>query len=186
MKITCILSLVLFLGATDSRAGQGSGLGLSSIVSTTDPRFRVLAGTSVVWKESAVKVYLDDQFDSQTITSIYRAAIESAIGEKGYRLATAGDDTDFELGFLLALSSNLDDDQIMRQFGFSPGLQGSPGDNRPKKGTLVIILIDPRNGRSMWRGAIQAFANPGASDDERQQRAKSAVGKLIGLMPDVP
>ena len=186
MKITLLLSLVLCLGTANSWADQNSGLGLSSIVSTTDPRFQVYAGASVGWKESAVKVYLDEQFDSQTITPIYRAAIESAISEKGYRMAVAGGETDFELGFLLALSSTLDDDQILRRFGFSPGLQSGAGENRPEKGTLVIILIDPRNGRSMWRGAIQAFADPGASDEERRQRAKLAVGKLTGLMPDVP
>ena len=96
------------------------------------------------------------------------------------------DETDFELGLMLALSSSLDDDQILRQFGFSPGLQGSSENNLPEKGTLVILLIDPRSGTSMWRGAIQAFTNPGATDEQRRQRATSAVSKLIRLMPNVP
>ena len=87
MKAGIILSLLLFLSAADSWANQSIGLGSSSVVSTTDPRLRVPSGATVRWKESAVKIYHDDRFDSGATTSIYRNAVEKAIGEKGYQPA---------------------------------------------------------------------------------------------------
>jgi len=184
--ISTLLALLLSLLAFDAIAAQGGSLGLSSMVSTRDPNLRVAAGATVSWRESAVKVYQNENLDSKAVGRIFRGAIEAAVLERGYQFAAPGDPADFELGFLLALASSLDDDQILRQFGFSPGLQGGAGSNLPEKGTLVVILIDPRSGRSMWRGAIQAFANLGASEAERQQRASLAATKLMRLMPDVP
>lgn len=186
MKSFFLLALALTLGLSSSWAEQSGSLGLSSIVSTTEPGLRVPSGASISWRESAMKVQLDDRYESAAISSVYRSAIEMAVSEKGYRLAEADTPADFELGFLLALSSSLDDDQILRQFGFTPGLQSSEDNESSEKGTLVIILINPRNGRSMWRGALQAFVKPGASESDRRQRAQSAAAKLTRLMPDVP
>ena len=179
-----LLFLLLCLSAQVTWADQPVSLGLISIVSTADPRFRVPVGATVSWKESAVKVYLDDRIDSAPMISLYRSEITSALSDKGFKQVT-GPDSDFELGFLLALPTSLGDEQILQQFGFNPGLQAGGG-NRLEKGTLVIILIDPRSGRSLWRGALQAAVDFDANDTARKQRAKLAVDQLIELLPDVP
>jgi len=161
---------------------QNGALGLSSIVSTRDPNLQVPAGARLAWRESSIKIYQDPAEAIESADTLLRGAIESAMQAKGYRWVASGEPVDFELGFLLALGDGLDDQQILRQFGFNPGLRGGAG--QPDKGTLVVILIHPGSGRSMWRGAIQAFVTREAEVEKRQRRAQAAASKLLELMPD--
>jgi hypothetical protein len=185
MKSNWIMLLALLgLSMLAPALGQSGALGFSSLVSTTEPGLRVPANAVVSWSESSIRIYPDERLDVPSANRIFRTAIENKMTDKGYQLSGEGVVGEFELGFMLALSSSLDDDEMLRKFGFSPGLGSSSGTNVPEKGTLVVILINPRNGRSMWRGAIEAFADLGATDTEREQRAASAVGRLLRLMPD--
>lgn len=180
IMLSALLGLSLALPVT----GQSGYLGFSSLVSTTEPGLRVPANATVSWSDASIRIYPDERLDVPSATRIFRTAIEAEMTDKGYQLAGEGVVGEFELGFMLALSSSLDDDEMLRKFGFSPGLGSSTTSDLPEKGTLVVILINPRNGRAMWRGAIEAFADLGATDTEREQRAASAVGRLLRLMPD--
>ena len=185
MKTNWIIFVALLaVNLAGPAMGQSGVLGFSSLVSTTEPGLRVPANASVSWSEASIRIYPDERMDVPSADRIFRGAIENEMTNKGYQMSGEGIVGQFELGFMLALSSSLDDDEMLRKFGFSPGLRSGANSKAPEKGTLVVILIDSRNGRSMWRGAIEAFADLGASDTEREQRAASAVGRLLRLMPD--
>lgn len=106
----------------------------------------------------------------------YSNEIITNFQQKGFELSQTNQDIDFYVGFLLALSEDLNDKTINEKFGVSPGLGGN---NKDDKGSLLIYVDDAKTGQRVWRGTAQGFIQQDFSAEDRKQRITKVVGMLL-------
>ena len=83
---------------------------------------------------------------------------------------------------IAAIGIEVDDEELRRAFGVTAGLD-LPA--RSQRGALVVALVDPRNGRSMWRGSVSGARPAGGTPEGRapEERLEKAVAVLLDGRP---
>jgi len=54
------------------------------------------------------------------------------------------------------------------------------------EGTLILDIIDAKSKNLAWRGAAQGTLDPNASTEQREQRIKDAIAKMMTNFPPPP
>jgi hypothetical protein len=146
-----------------------------SVVSLRNGRVPAKGATWSFSSSSEVRV-ADERLDARRIADTIRAAVERELAARGWVRATPGD---FRIAYVAALETPLDGGSISRMFGMDPGIAVEFEGETYDRGTLVLDLA--RNGVAapVWRGAVQARADPDLSVAVRQQRLERAVGLLV-------
>ncbi len=112
----------------------------------------------------------------QKVYHLYSNEIIKHFQQNRYLLVNNAQESEFLVGFGLALSQDLSDETINNEFGVSPGLAVS-ADN--EKGSFLIYVVDTKSGERVWRGTAQAILNPNFTDQQRQDRAVKVVDMLL-------
>ena len=113
---------------------------------------------------------------TQTIYKLYADAIVADFKSHGFKNTNDVSNTDFYVGFGIALASDLSDETINDKFGVTPGL---PDRDDLKKGSFLIYIEDARTGKKVWRGAVQGFAHENMNKAEGAQRVASIVSRVL-------
>lgn len=183
-----LLSLMLYFliisGCTTQSTAltdnESSDLSKITFTSVTYSERRLPESARYSWLPAAEKYYEDARFKNSPIQLYFKEAIQQNLNNRGYRLASSAADSDFLVGYVIALESSLKDEEINRQYQLNPGLPGQAvNSNQYEKGTLIIDLIDPGSKRSMWRGAMQGFARFDTVEEVRKNRINLFVDRLL-------
>jgi hypothetical protein len=165
---------------TSSTNNRSSDLSKTTIVSVMYSEKRLPNSASFSWLPAAVKYHEDARFKNSPIQSYLQNAIRQNLNKRGYRFVSSVADSDFLVGYVLALESSLKDEEISEKYQLNPGLPGQAvNSNQYEKGTLIIDLIDPGTKRPMWRGAMQGFAKFDIKEEDRKKRVNLFVDQLF-------
>lgn len=113
---------------------------------------------------------------TQAIYKLYADAIIADLVSHGFKHVDDSKNSDFHVGFGIALTSDLSDDTISEKFGVTPGL---PSNDALKKGSFLIYIEDAKAGKKVWRGAAQGFAHEDYNETQKQQRAEGVVQRVM-------
>jgi hypothetical protein len=113
---------------------------------------------------------------TQAVYSLYASVIVADLKQHGFKNTNDYSNTAFNVGFGVALASDLSDKTLNEQFGLTPGL---PGNEDFKKGSVLIYIEDTSTGKKVWRGIAQGFAHEELNDAEKEQRAAMVVSRIM-------
>ena len=181
-----LLLMILLTGCTKvverPPMDGGNPVQRSSVV-TVRGEGQIPATGRFAWAPGAERVYQDQRLPA-AMDRYFRESIIKAFQARGYHYSPDPAKAELQIGYLLALESALDSGQVRDQYGISPGLAGaSPDDTQYEKGTVILDVLDPRTGRSLWRSALQAFATFDLPEPVRRQRIQQAVESMLASFP---
>jgi hypothetical protein len=152
-------------------------------VSTMDPLADVSSAVSFTWAPRMQEIDRDPYETGIPDREALESAITAALEKKGYEY-TWRSSADLKVGYLVVTNDALSSEQISKRFGVQPGLNlQAPDDVRYEKGTLVVDIIDVKTGGTVWRGALQGFADLEISKEDRQERLDDMVMFMLARFP---
>lgn len=181
-----------------------SVLGLTGCVTVTDNAAQPLRTTIVMsgdlselpstamtftWHPKFQKIITDKRLDSQPVLQHMQAVLKQTLQSKGYRWVEDPLLADFQVGFGVAMGTEMSDEQILAVTGLVAGLS-TDGVNTQKydKGTVVIALFKPTKiqgvDEPIWRVLAQGFGNI-KKMDELTENFDSLITSMLVNMPSV-
>ena len=156
----------------------------TTIVSASQPADVIPASWTYSWTERVNIVPPHEKFNQDTVKKEFRAAVRTAMEQKGYRFEPVAEQADLLMGFLVAMESSMRDEEIGALFGLSPGLMSSGEDpERYEKGTVVIAVLNPVNQQVYWHTALQGFADFEQTKPGVQSRLNGLVAQMLSDFP---
>ena len=153
-------------------------------VSTMDPEADVSSATSFTWASRMKEIVADPHEGDAPDNETLERAISNALQKKGYEYTWRAGLADLRVGYLVVMNGAMSGKEINDRFGIQPGLNLQAPDNvRYEKGTLVIDIIDTKTGRTIWRGALQGFADLRITKEQRQERLDDMVIFMLARFP---
>lgn len=153
-------------------------------VSTMDPLADVSSAVSFTWAPRMQEIHSDPRANQAPDQQALENAISGALQNKGYEHTWKSGSADLKVGYLVVMNGALSGEEISDRFGIQPGLNlPTPDDTRYEKGTLVVDIIDAKTGRTVWRGALQGFADLEIPKEERQERLNAMVTFMLARFP---
>jgi len=113
---------------------------------------------------------------TQVIYRFYTSAIIDNLESHSFKSINTAVGTVFHVNFGIALSNDLTDAEMNKQFGVTPGL---PEQNDLTKGSFLISIEDSATGVKVWRGVVQGFAHEDLAREERKQRVAAIVNQVL-------
>ena len=181
-----------------------SVLGLTGCVTVTDNAAQPLRTTIVMsgdlselpstamtftWHPKFQKIITDKRLDQQPVLQHMQAVLKQTLQSKGYRWVEDPLLADFQVGFGVAMGTEMSDEQILAVTGLVAGLS-TDGVNTQKydKGTVVIALFKPTKiqgvDEPIWRVLAQGFGNI-KKMDELTENFDSLIASMLANMPSV-
>jgi hypothetical protein len=155
-----------------------------TVVSTLDPLADVSSAASFGWAPGMREIRSDPHEDGSPDRETLENAIVNAMSKKGYEYKRRARQGDLQIGYVVVLDGAMSDKEINERYGIQPSLDlQAPDDVRYEKGTLVIDITDRDAGRSVWRGALQGFADARLSKKDRQERLNEMVMFMLARFP---
>jgi len=153
-------------------------------VSIVDPLADVSSATRFTWAPRMQEIRGDPNESELPDREALENAISGALREKGYEYTWKAGLADLKVGYLVVMNGAMSGEEISDRFGIQPGLNlQAPDDVRYEKGTLVVDIIDVKTGRTVWRGALQGFADLAVPRDDRQGRLNDMVTFMLARFP---
>ncbi|MFC1514786.1 DUF4136 domain-containing protein [Candidatus Omnitrophota bacterium] len=119
-------------------------------------------------------------------------AIEDALFTKGYIKQPQGT-PDFLIGYFTGVEGKLDLRATDRNYGYAtqsawayrvwPPARSPMHTHAYDEGTLVIDIVDPRTNGLIWRGSAKAEIETSANPQQREQRIRESVNKIMAAFP---
>jgi len=180
-----LLALIACAELTEPEPSEeAAALGRTSLVYTSDPDFKPEPGDFYAWLPEATRAYHDQRIPEGSVEGVMRDAIRTELGARGYRYTTSQANSDFLVGYTVALESALDDAAIVAKYGLQPGLVGAGVDHaRYEKGTLIIYLVEPGRMQVVWRAALQGLVVLDLPPEMREPRVRAAVNRVLARLP---
>ena len=181
-----------------------SVLGLTGCVTVTDNAAQPLRTTIVMsgdlselpstamtftWHPKFQKIITDKRLDPQPVLQHMQAVLKQTLQSKGYRWVEDPLLADFQVGFGVAMGTEMSDEQILAVTGLVAGLS-TDGVNTQKydKGTVVIALFKPTKiqgvDEPIWRVLAQGFGNI-KKMDELTENFDGLIASMLANMPSV-
>jgi hypothetical protein len=141
------------------------------------------------WHPKFQKIITDKRLDSQLVLQHMQAVLKQTLQSKGYRWIEDPLLADFQVGFGVAMGTEMSDEQILAVTGLVAGLS-TDGVNTRKydKGTVVIALFKPTKiqgvDEPIWRVLAQGFGNI-KKMDELTENFDSLIASMLANMPSV-
>jgi hypothetical protein len=109
---------------------------------------------------------------------LYQHTLLKNLESNGFVYKAGTTAVDFEVGFGLALSSDVSDESLSGKFGLTPGLAEQ---NDLNKASFIVFVRDPYSEKMIWRGAVQGFAHGQLSAAKRASRVQTIVNQVMTL-----
>ena len=115
-------------------------------------------------------------------------AVDETLAASGYTKVRRG--ADFLIGWYASLQGKVDVTSMNSYYGYGwrRGVVYAQ-DTQVREydeGTLIIDIVDAASNELVWRGSAQARVHEGASSEERSERIRSAVQKVLEDFPPQP
>ncbi|MGL5360090.1 MAG: DUF4136 domain-containing protein [Shewanella sp.] len=140
------------------------------------------------WHPQLQKVKVDKRLDQQEVLKHVQKVLQHTLQTKGYRWVEDAELADFQVGFGVALGTEMTDAQILAAAGLVPGLS-TQGVNLKQydKGSIFIGFfkptgIPPQPAQLVWRVLAQGFANIGQMD-ELTARFDDLIAEMLLTLP---
>ena len=153
-----------------------------AVVSVSNPDIKVLSSKEFSWSDKSRYVYEDKRLEGFPLKKSFQNDIKTKLTSNGFTFTENFQNASILVGYVIALESSLNDMDINNLYGINPGFinkNKEKNKNNYEKGTIIIDLIESRTNRMIWRGAIQGMAEFGIPDNEREERLRSAVNRLL-------
>lgn len=183
--ILVFLALLPFLSACVSEPAPDTPFapGSPAVLSVKQPGLQIPPGTRFAWLPGAREYHASERLRGQDINRLIEAAIGRSLARRQLVLQPEAAGARYLLAWVAALEGDLDDETIMRRFGIVPGINSAAGDRRVEKGTLILYAVDVRNGRRVWRSAMQTLVTLNMDAELRRQRIEAAVEAMFATLP---
>ncbi len=136
---------------------------------------------SFAWAPAMKTFYEDPQLTQFPLQEILQQTIHDTLVEKNLRYQPSPG-ADFLVGYVVALEKSMDDKTIDALYGVQPGLVVTQGEH--EKGTIILDIIDTRQGRSIWRSAGQGVVGFELTDEQRRSRIRQALTMMLRGFPE--
>ena len=172
--VTPILLFLLTACATSSEPDDAAPAALAVV---RNPRFPLPPAATYELVAGTLELPDDPKFDAQQINGMVRAALMVGLDRRGYRPAQSGT-AQLRVGYAVVHGDVLDDSQLTRIFGVSPGWRAPAGESYAK-GTIIVLVTDGSGRHAIWQGAVQGQVHRELSDKARRERIGRAVERLL-------
>ena len=140
------------------------------------------------WHPQLQKIFVDSRLDQQDVLKHMQNTLKKSLLSKGYRWVEDPQLADFQVGFGVAMGTQMTDEQILAAAGLVAGLS-TEGVNTKKydKGSILISFFSPlgvtgQPYEMMWRVLAQGFANI-KDMDELNVRFDELVEEMLLTLP---
>jgi len=152
----------------------------AAVAVTRNPSMRVPRTATYELVAGTIELPDDPDFDAARIDSMVRAALMIGMDRRGYQLAAPGT-AEIRVGYAVVHGDVLDDTQLARIFGVSPGWR-APGTESYAKGTIIVLVTDASGRHALWQGAIQGQVHSRLSEKPRRERIHRAIERLLAQL----
>lgn len=177
------LSVIVFLGLLVA----GCGI---PVKQDYDPAVNWDALRSFNWQSPVQKPTGNELVDSTLLDSRIRTAVERELNAKGHRKADTG--PDYWVAYSYTVQNRVERDSGRVGVGVGVGSHGGFGgigfnlghrDRDYEQDTLIIDVIDPANGKLLWRGFARRRLIWHADPEESTERINEAVAAILSKFP---
>jgi hypothetical protein len=156
-----LLALALLLAVGAQLAGCASG-GIETST-TFDPLHPFPTEATFVWDERSNRLPNDPRIQQLELAPIITEAANAEFSARGYRPVEGA--ANYRLSFDLAVHSWIG------------------ADNSRSIGSLSLILIEAASNHRVWLGYARADVHVGLSVEERRERMRRAIARMLGRFP---
>ena len=145
------------------------------------------SATTFSWHPELHRIITDKRLDPQQVSQHMQNVLKQTLQAKGYRFVEDPQLADFQVGFGVAMGTEMSDAQILAVAGLVAGLS-TEGVNTQKydKGTVLIALFKPigvQGGNDLvWRVLAQGFGNV-EKIDELTTNFDSLIDSMLTNLP---
>ncbi|MGI2065155.1 DUF4136 domain-containing protein [Shewanella sp. MF08487] len=145
------------------------------------------SATTFSWHPELHRIITDKRLDPQQVSQHMQDVLKQTLQAKGYRFVEDPQLADFQVGFGVAMGTEMSDAQILAVAGLVAGLS-TEGVNTQKydKGTVLIALFKPigvQGGNDLiWRVLAQGFGNV-EKIDELTTNFDSLIDSMLTNLP---
>jgi len=175
MRTALLLASLTCIGCSSQPVAEDAAP--AAVAVTRNPNFTMPANASYELVAGVLELPADPKFDVEQIDGMVRAALMVGLDRRGYQLAGRGS-SQLRVGYAVVHGDVVDDTQLARVFGISPGWRPQGGGTY-QKGTIVLLVTDASGQRALWQGAIQGQVHREATEKERRERIQRAVERLL-------
>ena len=175
MRTAGLLTAAFFAGCAS--APEPEDAAPAAVAVARSPNLQLPANATYELVAGVIELPADPKLDAERIDGMVRAALMVGLDRRGYRLGDRGA-TQLRVGYAVVHGDVVDDAQLARIFGVSPGWRPQ-GTGSYQKGTIVLLVTDGTGTRALWQGAIQGQVHREANDKARRERIERAVDGLL-------
>ena len=140
----------------------------------------------VGWKPNSGHVLPSEKINIQSFEPMLKNAIIDVLQKKGYSYNQSPEQGKLLISYMVALESELSDEEIVQRFGLMPGFSiKNPDANQYQKGTIIVDIYDTTINTTIWRGAVQGFAYAELSASDRRKRVTAIMKELFSQFPSL-
>ncbi|NRD73384.1 DUF4136 domain-containing protein [Shewanella sp. VB17] len=186
IKKMCFLLLVVTLSSCSTSKLIEHSQFRTAMVVTGELRFISADTATFAWHPTLAKVVVNDRIEHDKVIVNMQQSLKKAMELKGYQLVSYDDSPDFMLGFGLALSSEMSDDEILSKTGVVPGLSTVGIDMKQyEKGSVLVALFNPNDSKPIWRALAQGFTDFERDGAVRQQHFDEFISAMLTSVPAI-
>ncbi len=133
----------------------------------------------------------DARVNNDLIATRVMNAVDETLAASGYTKVRRG--ADFLIGWHASLEGKADVTTMNNYYGYGWGrwrrgvvVVQDTQVREYDEGTLIIDIVDAASNELVWRGSAQARVDEGASSEQRSERIRNAVQKLLEGFPPQP
>lgn len=176
-RINC-LAIIVLLGMT-------AGCATMRVVTDYDTSANFGDLKTYGWLERPRLGASDPRIDNTLLESRVRNAVDEVLAAKGYRKKESGK-RDFLVGYHAAIRTRMDVYSMNDYYGYRYGWGWRSTDfhvYQYEVGSLILDVVDGETKNLLWRGSAQAKVDRRATPEQREERIREAVGKLLERFP---
>ncbi len=187
-RTAVLLGLVLVVAAVGCATSM-------EIDATHDPAADFSGFKTYAWLPGPQGRTENPRIDDEQLDRFIRRAVDDELAAKGYAKRSSGT-IDFLVGYHAAVQSKVDVNTINDYYGYGPAGVGlyhrGPGWGMSTsrtyvreydEGTLILDVANARNSELAWRASAQAEVNIAAGPEQREERIREAVQRMLERFP---
>ena len=155
-----------------------------TLASSSLSGYSVVPGARIAWHEQGRELMRDSRLADSELQSLIEATLRIQLDQLGLRFEQSPTQADLLLAYTAATERSLSDQELLRRFGLVPGY--SAPEKRAasyERGSLVLYLVDPSNGRVVWRCAAQTLIDFDAQPETRRRRIEAGIASMFETLP---
>ncbi|QDZ91582.1 DUF4136 domain-containing protein [Shewanella decolorationis] len=185
-----VMTLLTFglVGLTACVTVEDSQALRTTVVTSGDLSQLPPSAMTYTWHPTLQKIFVDRRLDKQQVLQHMQDTLKKVLLTKGFRWVEDPQLADFQVGFGVAMGTQMSDEQILATAGLVPGLSNQGVDPKKyDKGSVLISFFKPTGiaGQPyeiIWRVLAQGFANIKDMDEVRA-RFDGLIEEMLLSLP---